>query len=163
MILDIAKWKEEISRLRSNLESSFNCNNDFQIERDLYYLAIAIRKLMKNRLAPTGMGTESLNISRYVRKPDVVDGLNYLDADVQFDLDNGQKDQMKRKRLFDIIIHSTFLDWRLRDGCAVEILLSSDFEATALGIPTSQLLTLVDSIVATKFKIFPLPSARRGS
>ena len=161
MILDVARWKVEIGTLRKGLESACLENEEFEIEKHLYYLAIAIRKLMDNRLAPNDFGTRPICVRRYPPREGAIDGLNYLDLDAHYDMNSHVKTQLNWRRVIDIIIHSSLLDWRLNDNVVSEFIVSSDLEPTAVGIERDTYFRMIDGVVNIGFKDFPLKPARR--
>jgi hypothetical protein len=161
MILVIDTWKDEVRRLKDALVVGCNQNNDFEIEKNLYYLAIVLRKLIQNRLAPRNLGSRRSPIKAYQPTQKVVDALNYLDARTHYDFDCGNDCQKSTKRILDILIHSSFLDWRLHNGIAVELLFASDRTPTALGIEVKKFVSLVEAILDAKFTATPLLAARR--
>jgi hypothetical protein len=163
MILDIEIWKKELKRLRAGLAQACQEDDEFQVEKHLYYVAIVSRKLRENRLAPKKLASLSISISRYQPRSGPIDASNYLDAELHHDLNSPKSDNVPHKRIIDLIIHSSFLDWRLLRGKVSEFLISSDCERTAVGIGVENFMKIIDSIISGEFKATPLPTIGRRS
>jgi hypothetical protein len=164
MIIHIDVWLDELKNLHAEFEKACMHNNAFSIERTLYYSALVIRKFSETPFVKRGFLSPVVKGHIFAPARGFVDGLNWVNAESHFDLENGKPETTSLADLCNILIHSRFLDWCPAVGKVEQILVAGGMRAgaEAISFSPSQYVRMLQHVEDYKFKKFPLRTARRA-
>jgi hypothetical protein len=163
MIRDIDVWLQELSGLSADFQEACNQNDDFEIERTLYYSALVVRKFSETPFVRRGFLGLTIDCQTFMPACGAVDGLNWTDARSHFDFSSSIGRQVSLLEICNTLIHSRFLEWSPAEGPVERIFAAGGMRAgiESIGFTPRQYAGLLDRITAYKFKRMPLRPTRR--
>ena len=163
MIRDIDTWLHELGGLCADFQKACAQNNEFEIERTLYYSALIIRKFSETPFVKRDFLSPVIKCQTFKPAAGAVDGLNWTDARSHFDFDSSIDSQISLLDICNTLIHSRFLDWSPAFGQVERILAAGGMRAgvEAIGFAPAQYLELLGRITAYKFNRVPMRPVRR--
>jgi hypothetical protein len=163
MIKDVDIWLHELSGLSADFQEACSQNNDFEIERTLYYSALVVRKFSETPFVRRGFLGLTIDCQTFMPAVGAVDGLNWTDARSHFDFSSSISRQVSLLEICNTLIHSRFLDWSPAEGQVEQIFAAGGLRAgiEAIRFTPRQYADLLDRIIEYKFKRMPLRPIRR--